>query len=133
MPKKVVYYNKPLYTYYLHDNSRSKGLGDTIAKRDIEIFTDVAKTLKDNSSPYYEEFCAITLKHILHSLTNTSSKGFSELCRSEIINESLKYKQKGFSMEIFIFKINRKLFHIIGKTARKLKYSRKRVFFDNDF
>ena len=103
---RIVYYNKPLYTYYLHDNSRSKGLGDTIAKRDIEIFEDVARTLKEEDSPYYEEFCAITLKHILHSLTNTSGKAFSELSKAEIINESLKYEQKGFSMEIFIFKIN---------------------------
>ncbi len=127
----IIYYNKPLYVYYLHNNSTSRGLGDLIAERDIEIFADVAHSLKESNSPYYETFCAETLRHILHSLTNTSKDCFLKLSRSEIISESLKCRQKKFSIEVFIFKINRRLFYFIGKNARKLKYSHDRLFFDN--
>ena len=130
---KIVYYNKPLYVYYLHDDSTSKGQGDEIAKRDIEIFIEFATKMKESDSPYYEEYCSTTLRHILHSLTNVSKSAFKRLSKAEIINESLKYKQKGFSMEVFIFKISKRMFYFIGRNARRLKYSQDRLFFDNDF
>ena len=129
---KIVYYNKPLYVYYLHDDSTSKGQGDEIAKRDIEIFAEFAKKLKESDSPYYEEYCSTTIRHILHSLTNVSKPVFKELSNEEIIKESLKYRQK-FSMEVFIFKLSKRLFYFIGRNARRLKYSRAKLFFDNDF
>ncbi len=128
---KIVYYNKPLYVYYLHDDSTSKGQGDEIAKRDIEIFAEFAKKLKESDSPYYEEYCSTTIRHILHSLTNVSKPVFKELSNEEIIKESLKYRQK-FSLEVFFFKLNKGLFYFIGRNARRLKYSRAKLFIDND-
>jgi len=129
---KIVYYNKPLYVYNLHENSLSDGNGDLIAERDIEIFKNAAEWMKEERPEHYEEFCASALIHILHSLTNTSTKAFLELSKSEIIKESLRYKQKKFSVEVFIFKLSRRLFHLIGRTARKIKYSHKRILFDCD-
>lgn len=129
---KIVYYNKPLYVYNLHENSLSDGRGDLIAERDIEIFTEIAGKVKTEKPEHYEEFCASGLIHILRSLTNTSRKAFLELSKSSIIKESLGYKQKQFSAEIFLFKLSKRLFHFTGKIARKLKFSRKNILFDSD-
>ena len=129
---KIVYYNKPLYVYNLHENSLSDGRGDLIAERDIEIFTDIAKRIRTEKPERYEEFCAAGLIHILRSLTNTSRKTFLKLSKSSIIKESLDYKQEKFSAEVLLFRISRRLFYLTGKIARKLKFSRKNLLFDKD-
>ena len=129
---RIVYYNKPLYVYNLHENSLSDGRGDIIAERDIEIFTDMAGRVKSEKPEHYEEFCAAGLIHILRSLTNTSKKAFLRLSDSDIIRESLDYRQERFSAEVFLFKLSRRLFHLTGKIARKLKFSRKNLLFDKN-
>ena len=129
---KIVYYNKPLYSYLLHNGSMSVGNGDLIAERDIEIFTQIANVIKEERPDFYEEFCSIALIHILRSLTNADKGAFLRLSDAEIIKESLRYKQNKFSSEVFLFKLSKRLFHFVGRNARKMKFSRKELLFNED-
>lgn len=127
---KIVYYNKPLYSYLLHDTSISVGNGHLIAERDIEIFAEIAEQIKKERPDFYEQFCSSALVHILRSLTNADRESFIRLSEAGIIKESLRYKQDKFSFEVFLFKLSKRLFHFVGRNARKIKFSRKELLFD---
>ena len=128
---KVIYYNKPLYTYVLTDKSRSVGAGDNIVRADVEETMKVADSLKGNKEEYVN-FCAKSFRHLLRSMTNASRKTFRELSRTDEVKMLSKCKQETFSLEVTIYRLSPSLYYAIGRTARKLKFSKKNLLFDKN-
>lgn len=127
---KVVYYNKPLYSYYLTGGTRSYGAGDKIARADIEETVKTSRMISDRDE--CDKFCAEAFRHILRSLTNTTWKTYRELARSTTVKKLSKYKQGRFDKEVFLFRVSPLAFYIIGKAARRLKYSNGNFLFDDN-
>ncbi len=129
--KKVIYYNKPLYTYVLAEGTRSADVGDDIAVADIRETMRAAKDLEGRKD-VHDMFCAQAFRHLLHSLTNTTGKAFSKLSKSEEVKSLSKYKQEGFNFEVTLYRISPKLYYTIGRVARKVKFSNNDFLFDNN-
>ena len=128
--KKVVYYNKPLYTYVLMEGTRSANVGDKIAAADVRETMRSAEDLKDRKEEH-DKFCAQAFRHLLHSMTNTSSEAFATLSKSEDVKYLSKFKQEKFNFEVMLYKISPSLYYRLGRIARKVKFSNNDFLFDN--
>lgn len=127
--QKIAFYDKPLYTYVLSDNSLSSGKGNDIAERDVYLFNKQVK-LFENETGMAHELCDSIFIHILHSMTNADYKTVKKLSNKKIIVEACK-NTKAKSPEIILYKTNKLLFFIVGKTLRKLKFSKNKIIFNN--
>ena len=126
---KVVYYNKPLYTYVLAEGSLSANNGDNIAAADIRETMETAHTLEEWKEEH-DKFCAQAFRHILRSLTNTTSETFKKLSASEDVKQLSRYKQEKLSIEVSMYRLSPRIYYRIGKMARRIKYSNNDVLFD---
>lgn len=127
---KLVYYNKPLYTYVLAGNSTSSKNRDDIAIEDVNVTIRLA----DLAAKYginYEEFCTRAFVHLLHSFTNVSLETFDKLSKNYFIKKILKYKQRRRA-ETFLYRIHPRIYYVLGKLLRKIKFSRRSFMFDSD-
>ena len=129
--KKVVYYNKPLYTYVLAEGTRSADVGDDIAVADLKGIMSVAKDL-EGKKDVHDRFCAQSFRHLLHSLTNTSKEAFSKLSKSEDVKTLSRYDQEGFNLEVSLYRMSPQLYYRIGRMARRVKFSNDDLLFDKD-
>ena len=123
---KIIYYNKPLYTYVLAEGTRSANVGDMIAIADIRETMKTANDLKDRKDEH-DKFCSQAFRHLLHSLTNTSYDTFKKLSTSDDVKYLSKFKHEKHNIEVLLYKISPLMYYRIGKMARRIKFS------DNDF
>ena len=130
--KKVVYYNKPLYTYLLAEGTRSANVGNNIAEADVRETMRAASDLEGNKEAH-DRFCAQAFRHLLHSLTNTTSSTFSVLSKSEDVKYLSKFKQEKVNFEVTLYRISPALYYRIGRLARKVKFSNNDFAFDKKF
>ena len=129
--KKVVYYNKPLYTYLLAEGTLSAGNGDNIAVADIRETMETAHSLECWKEEH-DKFCAQAFRHILRSLTNTTSKTFRRLSELDDVKQLSKYKQEKMNFEVMLYRLSPRLYYRIGKMARRIKYSNNDILFDKN-
>ncbi|MBO4552042.1 MAG: glycosyltransferase [Candidatus Methanomethylophilaceae archaeon] len=129
--EKVIYYNKPLYTYVLAEGTRSANVGDKIAIADVRETMRAAKDL-ENQREAHDKFCAQAFRHLLHSLTNTSSETFSTLSKSDDVKYLSKFKQEKTNIEVILYRISPFLYYRIGRVARKIKFSNDDFLFDRN-
>ena len=127
--KKVVYYNKPLYTYLLAEGTLSAGNGDNIAVADIRETMETARTLECWKEEH-DKFCAQAFRHILRSLTNTSSGTFKKLSELDDVKRLSRYKQEKMNVEVSLYRLSPRLYYRIGRMARMIKYSNSDILFD---
>ncbi len=129
--KKVVYYNKPLYTYVLAEGSRSANVGDKIAAADVRETMRAAEDLKERKDEY-DRFCAQAFRHLLHSMTNMTSEAFVTLSNTDDVKNLSKFKQEKFNFEVLLYRISPRLYYRLGRMARKVKFSNNDFLFDKD-
>ena len=130
--KKVIYYNKPLYTYLLAEGTRSANVGNNIAEADVRETMRAASDLEGNKEAH-DRFCAQAFRHLLHSLTNTISSTFSVLSNSEDVKYLSKFKQEKVNLEVTLYRLSPSLYYRIGRLARKVKFSNNDFAFDKKF
>ncbi len=128
---KVVYYNKPLYTYVLAEGTRSANVGDKIAMADVRETMRAAKDLEEHKEEH-DRFCAQAFRHLLHSMTNTTTEVFSSLSKSDEVKGLSKYKQEKFNVAVMLYRINPFLYYRLGRIARKVKFSNNDFLFDSN-
>ena len=126
---KIIYFNKPLYTYVLAEGTRSANVGDNIAMADVRETMKTAKNLENNKKEH-DKFCAQAFRHLLHSLTNTTYETFKKLSASEDVKYLSKFKQEKRNIEVLLYKISPIAYYRIGKTARRIKFSNNDFLFD---
>lgn len=126
---RIVYYNKPLYIHYILNGTRSYGMGNEIARRDLEIYNVTLKRLEKEKLDALEDYRRIGLIHVLKSLTNVDVQTYNQLSNSPIIIDNLPLSS--LSKEILLFKCNKKLFYYIGHSIRAHRYSKTSMIFDS--
>ena len=128
--KKVVYYNKPLYTHVLEEGNK------IIIGRDIKAIMDVKESMKvveelKERKKEHDQFCSQAFRHLLNSMTNLTCEDFISLSKSENVKYLSRFRQKKLNFNVFLYKISPYLYYRWGRMIKRMKVSNNDFLFDN--